>query len=73
MLKVDKKILLVVGSDKKQLQLASYYCKNIMKLKLRWSYLSFMLILIGFKQNLGLGCLNFYFKGSKWKILKIYI
>ena len=35
LLKVDKKILLVVGSDKKQLQLASYYCKNIMKLKLR--------------------------------------
>ena len=70
LLKVDKKILLVVGPNKKQLQRALYYCKNIVKLKLRWSYLSFKLISIGFKQNLGLGCSNFYFKGSKWKNLK---
>ena len=68
LIKVDKKkILLVVGPNKKQLQLASYYCKNIVKLKLRWSYSSFKLISIEFKQNLGLGCSNFYFKMSKWK------
>ena len=62
--------MLVVGPDKKQLQLASYYCKNIVKLKLKWSYSSFKLISIGFKQNLGLGCSNFYFRGLKWKNLK---
>ena len=62
--------MLVVGPDKKQLQLASYYCKNIVKLKLKWSYSSFKLISIGFKQNLGLGCSNFYFRGLKWKNFK---
>ena len=36
LLKVDKKnILFVVDPNKKQLQFASYYCKNIVKLKLR--------------------------------------
>mgnify|MGYP007088683087 CR=1 FL=1 len=66
--------MFVVGPNKKQLQFASYYCKNIVKLKLRWSYSSFKLISIGFKQNLGLGCSNFYFRGLKWKKkLKIYI
>ena len=65
--------MLVVGPNKKQLQLASYYCKNIVKLKLRWSYSSFKLISIEFKQNLGLGCSNFYSKGSRWQNLKILI
>ena len=73
LLKVDKKILLVVGLDKKQLQLASYYSKSIVKLKLRWSYSNFKLVSIGFKQNLGLGCSNFYSRRSKWKNLKIFI
>ena len=66
-------ILLVVGPNKKQLQLASYYYKNIVKLKLRWSYSSFKLISMGFKQNLGLGCLNFYFRGQNEKNLYIKI
>ena len=53
-----------MGLDKKvnyNLSL-NLYCENIVKIALIWSYFKF--ISIGFKQNLGLGCSKFYFKGQ---------
>ena len=38
------------------------YCKNIVKITLRWSYFKF--ISIGLKQNLGSRCSKFYFKSN---------
>ena len=34
MIKVDKKIVLVMGLDKNQLPFATYYCYNIVKITL---------------------------------------
>ena len=38
MIKVDKKIVSVVGQNKNQLPFATYYCYNIVKITLKWSY-----------------------------------
>ena len=58
-LQKDRKIVLIMGSDKNQLQLTIHYCEINIKM------IIFKLILIGFKQNLGIECSNFYFRWVK--------
>ena len=58
-LQKDRKIVLIVGSNKNQLQLATHYCEINIKM------IIFKLILIGFKRNLGIESSNFYFRWVK--------
>ena len=66
MLKVCKKVLSVMGLDKKSITTCHLaFIVKIVKIALIWSYFKF--ISIGFKQNLGSECLKFYFKGQNQK------
>ena len=66
MLKVCKKVLSVMGLDKKSITTCHLaFIVKIVKIALIWSYFKF--ISIGFKQNLKLRYSKFYFKGQKKK------